>query len=138
MFVLVRELANKGPYTASIGGMKMRLSELQDDDKEAKTLRSERLPEGWEDIEQVLHFQGFLYIPKVIRSELIGKHYNDPLAGHFGIKKIQELLARKYFWPTLQKNVKAYIKGCHICLPSKAVCNKPYGDLQSLLIPTRR
>ncbi len=36
----------------------MRLPELQDDDKEAMKLRSEGLPEGWEDIEQVLHYQG--------------------------------------------------------------------------------
>ncbi len=40
------ELANKGSYTASIGGMKMRLPELQDDDKEAMKLSSEGLPEG--------------------------------------------------------------------------------------------
>ncbi len=40
------ELADEGPYTVSIGGMKMRLPELQDDDKEAKKLRSEGLSEG--------------------------------------------------------------------------------------------
>ena len=35
------KLGDKSPYIVSIGGMKMRLSELQDDDKEAKKLRSE-------------------------------------------------------------------------------------------------
>ncbi len=40
------ELADKGPYIASIGGMRMRLPELQDDDKEAIKLRSEELPES--------------------------------------------------------------------------------------------
>ena len=41
------ELVDKGLYTASIRGMRMRLSELQDDDKEAKKLRSEQvLSEG--------------------------------------------------------------------------------------------
>ncbi len=44
------ELATKDPYTASIGGMKMRLSELQDDNKEAMKLRLEGLSESWEDI----------------------------------------------------------------------------------------
>ncbi len=34
----------------------MRLPELQDNNKEAMKLRSEGLPEGWEDIEQVLHY----------------------------------------------------------------------------------
>ncbi len=50
------ELADKGPYTARIGGMRMRLPELQDNDKEAMKLRSEGLPEGWEDIKQVFHY----------------------------------------------------------------------------------
>ncbi len=34
----------------------MRLPKLQDDDKEVKKLRSEGLPESWEDIEQMLHY----------------------------------------------------------------------------------
>ncbi len=50
------ELADEGPYTASIGDMRMRLPELQDKDKEAMKLRSKGLPEGWEDIKQVLHY----------------------------------------------------------------------------------
>ncbi len=45
------ELADKGPYTASIESMRMRLPELQDDDKDAMKLRSEGLPESWDDIE---------------------------------------------------------------------------------------
>ncbi len=116
----------------------MRLLELQDDDKEAMKLRSEGLSEGWKDIEQVLHYQGLLYVPKVIRSELISRHHDDPLAGHFGIEKIYELIARKYYWPTLRQDVKAYVKGCDVCLALKAVCHKPYGDLQLLPVTTHR
>ncbi len=130
------ELADKDPYTASIGGMRMRLPELQDDDKETMKLRSKGLPEGWKDIEQVFHYQGLLYVPKIIRSELISRHHDDPLAGHFGIKKIRGLIARKYYWPTLQRDVEAYVKGCDVCLTSKAVCHKPYGDLQLLPVLT--
>ncbi len=81
----------------------MSLPELQYDDKEAKKLRSEQvLPEGWEDIEQMFHYQGLPYVPKVIRSELINRHYDDPLAGHFSIEKTLKLIARKYYWPTLR------------------------------------
>ena len=68
--------------------------------------------------------------------ELISRHHNDPLAGHFGIKKTLELLAQKYFWLSLRHNVEAYVKGCNVCLALKAVRNKPYGDFQSLLVPT--
>ncbi len=75
----------------------MRLPELQDEDKEAMKLRSEGLPEGWKDIEQVLYYQGLPYVPKVIRSELLSRHHNDLLPCHFGIEKTRELIARKYY-----------------------------------------
>ncbi len=114
----------------------MTLPELQDNDKEAMKLRSERLSESQEDIKQVLHYQGLLYVPKVIQSELISKHHNKLLAAHFGIEKTCKLIARKYYQPRLQQDVKAYIKGCNICLALKAVCHKPYGDYQSLPDPT--
>ncbi len=77
----------------------------------------------------MLHYQGLPYVPKVIRSELISRHYDDPLAGHFGIEKTRELIARKYYWPTLRRDVEAYIKGCDVYLALKIVRNKPYGDL---------
>ncbi len=67
--------------------MRIRLLELQDDDKEAKKLRLEGLSESWEDIEQVFHYQGLPYVPKVICSELINRHHNNPLIRHFGIAK---------------------------------------------------
>ncbi len=86
----------------------------------------------------MLYYQGLSYVPKVIRSELISRHHDDPLVGYFGIEKTRELIARKYYWPTLQRDVKAYIKGCDICLTSKAVRHKPYRVLQSLPVPTHR
>ncbi len=123
------ELADKGPSTISIEGIKMRLPELQDDDTKAKKLRLEQvLLKGWEDIEQVLYYQGLPYIPKVIYLELISRHHDNPLVSHFGIEKTQELIARKYYWSILQWDLKAYVKGCDICLASKAVCHKHYKD----------
>ena len=42
---------------------------------------------GWEDIDWVLHHQGLPHVPKIIRTELISRHHDDLLAGHFGIEK---------------------------------------------------
>ncbi len=115
--------------------MRMRLPKLQDNDKKAKKLRLEGLLKGWKDIEEVLYYQGHLYVPKVICSELINKYHNNLLVGHFSIKKTLELITKKYYWLTLKRDIKAYIKGCDICLASKAVGHKLYRDLQSLFIP---
>ncbi len=77
-------------------------------------------------------------MPEIVRTELISRHHDDPLAGHFGIDKTRELIVRKYYWSTLRRDVEAYVTGYDICLASKAVRHKLYGDLQSLPVPTHR
>ena len=118
--------------------MRLQLPELQDEDEEAKVLRAGGLPEGWEEVEGVLQYRGLPYVPEIICSEVISRHHNDPLIEHFGIDKTRELVGRKYYWLSLRKDVKNYVKGCDVYLASKAVYHKPYGDLQSLPIPTHQ
>ncbi len=77
-------------------------------------------------------------MPEIVRIELISRHHDDLLAGYFGIDKTRELIARKYYWPTLRSDVEAYVIGCDVCLGLKLVRHKPYGDLQSLPVPTHR
>ena len=86
----------------------------------------------------MLQYQGLPYIPEIIRSKVISCHYDDPLAKHFGIDKTRELVSRKYYWPSLKKDVENYVRGCDVCLTSKAVRHKPYGDLQSLPVLTHQ
>ena len=131
-------MALESPY-ANIGGMRLRLSELQENDEETKLLRdSVGLPKGWKDVKGVLQYQGLSYVPVIICSEVINRHYNDPLVGRFGIDKTRELVGRKYYWPSLKRDVESYIRGYDDCPTSKAVCYKPYGDLQSLPILTHQ
>ena len=132
------KIAYEGPYNISIGAMRLSLPDLQSNDNQAKKLRATELLEGWEDIEGVLQYEGLSYIPEIIWLELISWHYEDPQAGHFGIDKTQKLIARKYYWPTLRRDIEAYVKSCNICLASKVVWHKPYGNLQALPIPTHR
>ena len=80
------KLAAKGPYKVSIGGMRLRLQKLQEEDIKAQKIKTEKR-ESWEEIDGVLHHQGLPYVPELIRIELISRHHDDPLAGHFGIKK---------------------------------------------------
>ncbi len=97
------------------------------------------MKDGWEeDADRVLHHQGLFYVPEVIRTELISRQHDDPLEGYFGMDKTRELIARKYYWPSLQTDVEAYIKSCDLYLASKAVRHKPHKDLQSLPVPTHR
>lgn len=79
----------------------------------------------------MLYHQGLPYIPEIIRTKLISRHHNDPLAGRFGFEKTRELVARKYYWPTLCHDVKEYDKGSNICLAFKEVRHKPTGLWES-------
>ena len=132
---LQEELAQKGPY---VDGIRLRLHKLQVEDNHACKFRAKQLVKDWQDIDGVLHYQGLPYVPEIIQTELISRYHDNPLAGHFGIKKTHELIARKYYWPTLCHDVEDYVKGYDVCLASKAVWHKPYGDLQSLPVPTHR
>ena len=115
---------------ANIGGMRLRLSKLQDNDEEAKLLRGfVGFLEEWEDVERVFQYQRLLYVLEIICFMVISCQHNDFLTERFGCDKTSELVSRKYYWPSLKKDVKTYIKGCDICLASKAVRHKFYGDL---------
>jgi hypothetical protein len=88
----------------------------------------------------LLRHKGCLYIPdeKSIRAELLRRHHDDALAGHFGVEKTLELLQRKYFWPKMTESIKEYIKSCDICQRVKTHRHRPYGELQSLPHPTEK
>ena len=77
--------------------MRPRLVELQVEDGQAQKIRVEKLSGNEQDSNRILHYQGLLYIPEIIKTELISRHYDNPLVGHFGIEKMKELIARKYY-----------------------------------------
>ena len=85
-----------------------------------------------------MHHQGLQYVREIIQTELISRYNDDPLAGHFGIEETHELVARKYYWETLRINVEGYVKACDVFLALMAIRHRPYGDLQSLPVPTHR
>ena len=109
--------------------MKLRLLELQAEDSQARKIRSEKLGRNWQDSNRILHYQGMPYIFEIIKIELISKYYHIQQADYFGIKKIPEFVARKYYCKTLRHNIEVYVKGCDICLMSKAVRHKSYRNL---------
>ena len=77
-------------------------------------------------------------MPKNVYSELISRHHNDLLVGYFKVNKTKELIDRKYYWPSLGKNVEFYVKKCDVCLDSKTVRHKLYSDLQFLPVLTHQ
>lgn len=114
----------------------MRLLESQDSDTKANQLRSKDLPEGQEDIEDVLQYQSLLYVLEIISFTVISRHHDNALARHFRFEKTTELVARKYLLPIFCEDIERYVKDYNISLTSKVLRYKPYRDLQSLLVLT--
>src|ERR1700752_5098539 len=59
----------------------------------------------------------------VIRHELLRilkRSHDDPLGGHFGIKKIYEKLKMRYYWKGMIEDIKKYVGSCDICQRYKA------------------
>ena len=130
------KLNDKDLYKISISGMRIKLLELQKSDEKTPKIMSKRLKNDYEEVDWVFYHQKLLFVLEVIRTELISQHYDNPLAWYFGINKTKNLVSQKYYWLKLQKDIKAYVKSCDICLGLKTVRYKLYGDLQSLSLPT--
>src|SRR5437764_11577361 len=64
-------------------------------------------------------------------------NHDDPYGGHFGVARTMELIRRKYYWPSVGRDIKKYVSTCDICQRTKAPRHKHYGELQPLLVPTR-
>lgn len=77
--------------------MSLRLPKLEKNNPKIRELGKD-LPEGWKDVKDIFYYQSILFVPKIICLKIISRHYNNPLAGYFGIKKARKFVTKKYFW----------------------------------------
>ena len=62
-----------------------------------------------------------IFVPNNVRSKVLHKFHDSPLAGHPGSSKTVELVHREFWWPTLYSDVRAYVRGCDKCQRTKAL-----------------
>jgi hypothetical protein len=81
-----------------------------------------------------------LFIPNAgtLRQDLLFEHHDSCLAGHLGMDKTVDYLARNYWWPSLPTDVRDYVRTCPECITSKSASRKPAGLLQPLPIPSKK
>lgn len=79
-------MSKKCTYQARIGGMRIKLLELQETDIQAQNIGAKK-PENGKNIDGMLNYQDFFYVSQIIRTELINSYYDDFLAKNFKIKK---------------------------------------------------
>uniref|UniRef100_A0A3P9LGA0 Gypsy retrotransposon integrase-like protein 1 n=1 Tax=Oryzias latipes TaxID=8090 RepID=A0A3P9LGA0_ORYLA len=80
---------------------------------------------------------GTLYVPESLRSEVIAWGHTSRIACHGGVYRTIRILKRRFFWPSLERDVREYISACSICARSKASNRPPSGHLLPLSTPSR-
>ena len=59
-------------------------------------------------------------------------------AGHLGVLKIEELISRDFYSPTIRANVTTYVQTCEDCQRNKASNQRPIGLFRPLEVPGQK
>ena len=55
-----------------------------------------------------------------VRQEIMKMNHDDPYGGHFGVARTTELIRRKYYWPSVGRDIKKYVSTYDVCQRTKA------------------
>uniref|UniRef100_A0A3P9IMG0 Gypsy retrotransposon integrase-like protein 1 n=1 Tax=Oryzias latipes TaxID=8090 RepID=A0A3P9IMG0_ORYLA len=72
-----------------------------------------------------------------VQSDVLAWGHTSRIACHGGTYRTIRLIKRRFFWPSLERDVKEYIAACTTCARSKTSNRPPSGLLQPLPVPSR-
>ena len=70
-----------------------------------------------------------------VRLLLLQEVHGGGLMGHFGVKKMEDVLTDHFYWPKLRRNVEHYVSRCTTCHKAKSRLN-PHSLYMPLLVPS--
>ena len=84
------------------------------------------------------YHKNLIVLPESLRGSSLQLAHDAKYVGHLGVSKTIDLITRQYWWPSIRKDVKAYIQSCDSCQRIKSETQKAKGLLQPLPIPSRQ
>ncbi|KAJ8723813.1 hypothetical protein PYW07_007793 [Mythimna separata] len=78
-----------------------------------------------------------LVVPKHEWEKVIAVYHNEASAGHYGVEKTVERIAKRYFWKGMRTQIENYIRNCIECQRYKPSNLKPAGLLQTTALNQR-
>ena len=114
-----------------------------------KLIISDMSRRHWIDERKILWHDDCLYVSSNLRKDVIKSNHDNSLADHFEIKRILELIRKKYYWfnqerdnfernvehdSNMRAQIKKYCETCAICKRSKTSRHKSYEKFSSLSI----
>ena len=87
----------------------------------------------------ILYHGGRVVVPPFAADlilKILQTYHDSPMAGHYGVRRTQELVQRHFVWRGLATAVDLYVRSCDPCQRNKAVRHAPFGWLDPLPIPS--
>ncbi|KAL2089934.1 hypothetical protein ACEWY4_014622 [Coilia grayii] len=81
--------------------------------------------------------EGRLYVPETLRSQVLQWGHDSLLACHPGATRTSHHIARRFWCPTMEREVREYVQACPVCNCNKTSNRPPAGLLQPLPVPSR-
>jgi len=91
-----------------------------------------KIDEHFDIKDDVLCWKNRLYVPKGLRRRIMDSEHDSKVAGHFGRERTMELLARNFYWPNMETDVRKYCNECDNCQRTKAPRHTKHGLLHPL------
>lgn len=87
----------------------------------------------------LLCYRNAVYVPddSAIKTELLWVNHDDLLDGHFGVIKTLEIIKCHYFWPSMRRDVRDYVRSYPVYQRTKVQWHCLYGMLSSFPVPSR-
>lgn len=82
-----------------------------------------------------------LVLPKKFRAAVVALAHDSIMSGHQGMKNTLNLVAEEFFWPSMQSEIKRYVRSCDICqrtIPKGKVGRAPLGRMPTIETPFQR
>lgn len=80
---------------------------------------------------------GALFVPDAARSKVLEWIHCSRFSCHPGVNRTLSLLKRYFWWPTMDRDTRAFVLACQVCARGKASHSPPSGLLQPLPVPKR-
>lgn len=78
-----------------------------------------------------------LILPSSMKNYVLKETHDQPIGGHFGIKRTIDTIRKRFYWQTLDHDVKTYVSSCDLCQKKKTHCRKKEGLLIPMPIPNQ-
>ncbi|MGB8167070.1 MAG: reverse transcriptase domain-containing protein, partial [Chthoniobacteraceae bacterium] len=105
-------------------------------------LYTQKLPQAlrMDDSTGLWYFGDRVAVPAVpaIRQAILSECHDCPSAGHLGVTKTIQRVARRFWWPHMGRSVHHYVTACGSCQVNKPSNQAPLGLLHPLPVPQHK